>query len=828
MTDQINTPNKIVDLMKQKYGLTHISKTITVTSNDTLYTLYRKTARYLYKNGVENGDYTDKDEVLALSHKLDIKKNEIKKVDSSKLAPEEKIEFEKKFKFKNTQKDKWEDHIYQYQKDGEKTFIFIKPNGSIPSTYYGQRRYWTDTNETIKQRASLNTYYNGLPDTDTTPWITRANNRNEKVYFTAYSRDLLIGYDKLNIDLKRNFKEKSLEPLNELIDNLTDPKNSGSSNEYLFSPDAYYEIFAKQAHMPTYEEWKNAPEESLLKIRINKEDTEKNQKPKSAIEKELSEYLINKDQIIPKTTVSNVLSKNQTLNFVNRYLKDTYNLTLQQQYDAEQARSSHATFFQTKKNIDKTTQTEMERLTNDLSKHFKKVEIDNDVDLEELKKFIPELKQTVSALPHAKNGIKPILRFRKLKNHRALGMFTPINNTLAVDFRYDKKTKETGLQSFVHEYGHFLDYNYNGRSNLPLSINKNFSDSLQSIQAEIGNSSTALTPKESTYLKTPSEVFARAFETYASNLGLNNSVIKDKEIYNSKIDIKYSTFTPDIKKKISSYFDKQFPTIKQKIRQLSQENEKVVENEKPKIYRYYSLFRPINPGTYPMKNFKPLKVENFDERKDVGGNVKAWGYVEYLNKLSLEEQQNYDLINETPIKVAQAIQELNQKKRLNLTDVSVNSSNPSQVEYTVWGNAESANKHKGLFATLNINTKEIDDTNESSIIKNTQKTLLSQQNALSKSKFYDSKFIVAIKSNINKLQNIPDQQSRTQKEKGLSKAEMHRQAFLISRGRMQPTQDSKTMELSQKFKEKWATRRGEINKKQLARKHAMQSRNLER
>ncbi|MDK7227639.1 hypothetical protein QP435_07395, partial [Lactobacillus iners] len=78
--------------------------------------------------------------------------------------------------------------------------------------------------------------------------------------------------------------------------------------------------------------------------------------------------------------------------------------------------------------------------------------------------------------------------------------------------------------SFVHEYGHFLDYNYNGRSNLPLSINKNFSDSLQSIQAEIGNSSTALTPKESAYLKTPSEVFARAFETYASNLGLNNSV----------------------------------------------------------------------------------------------------------------------------------------------------------------------------------------------------------------------------------------------------------------------------------------------------------------
>lgn len=573
MTDQINTQNKIVDLMKQKYGLTHINKTITVTLDDTLYTLYRKTARYLYKNGVENGDYTDKDEVLALSHKLGIEENEIKKVDSSELAPEEKKEFEKKFKFKNTQKDKWEDHIYQYQKDGEKTFIFIKPNGSLPSTYCGQRRYWTDTNENIKQRASLNTYYNGLPDTDATPWATRANNRKEKVFFTAYSRDLLIGYDKLNIDLKRNFKEKTLEPLNELIDNLTNPKNSGNSNEYLFSANAHYEVFAKQAHTPTYDEWQNAPEESLLKIRINKEDIEKTPKQKSTIEKELSKYLITEDQIISKTTVSNVLSKNRTLNFVNRYLKDTYNLTLQQQYDTEQARSSHATFFQTKKNIDKTTQTEMDRLTSVLSKHFEKVEIDNDVDLKELKKFIPELEQTVSALPHTRNGIKPILRFRKLKNHKALGMFTPINNTLAVDFRYDKDTKETGLQSFVHEYGHFLDYNYNGRGNLPLSINKNFSDSLQSTQAEIDSSSTAITPKGSTYLKTPSEVFARAFETYASNLGLNNSVIKDKEIYNNQLDIKYSTFTPDIKKKIFSYFDEQFPNMKQQIQQLQQEKD---------------------------------------------------------------------------------------------------------------------------------------------------------------------------------------------------------------------------------------------------------------
>ncbi|WP_278415862.1 hypothetical protein [Lactobacillus taiwanensis] len=209
--------NKILDLMKQKYGLSHISKTITISPSDTLFSIYRKTARYLYKNGMDNGDYGDKDEIIALSHQLEVPKEAITKVDSSNLVPEEKAAFVKLFKFKNTANDKWEDHIYQYLENGKR----------------------------IQDLASLNNYYSG-ENKQIAPWLTRAKDENEKVYFTAYSRDLLIGYDKLNTDIKKSFNQKlehdtafsSNKNINKrfatLIANLNNPKNGGKGgNTYL-------------------------------------------------------------------------------------------------------------------------------------------------------------------------------------------------------------------------------------------------------------------------------------------------------------------------------------------------------------------------------------------------------------------------------------------------------------------------------------------------------------------------------------------------------------------------------------------------------------------
>ena len=100
----------------------------------------------------------------------------------------------------------------------------------------------------------------------------------------------------------------------------------------------------------------------------------------------------------------------------------------------------------------------MSTLSNEWQNNLSSVEIDNEVDLNKLSELKPEISKSLAILPKADNSKKPILRFRKLRNHHALGMFTPFNNTLAIDFR-PNDGGGIGLQSFVHEYGHFLDYN---------------------------------------------------------------------------------------------------------------------------------------------------------------------------------------------------------------------------------------------------------------------------------------------------------------------------------------------------------------------------------
>lgn len=61
------------------------------------------------------------------------------------------------------------------------------------------------------------------------------------------------------------------------------------------------------------------------------------------------------------------------------------------------------------------------------------------------------------------------------------------------------------------------------------------------------------------------------------------------------------------------------------------------------VYRYYSLLRPVGPGTYP-KPLEAKNVVNFDDRifiEDI--NRFAWGYIEYEKELSWDEARNYDL-----------------------------------------------------------------------------------------------------------------------------------------------------------------------------------------
>lgn len=62
------------------------------------------------------------------------------------------------------------------------------------------------------------------------------------------------------------------------------------------------------------------------------------------------------------------------------------------------------------------------------------------------------------------------------------------------------------------------------------------------------------------------------------------------------------------------------------------------------MFRYYSIMRPVLPGSFPRKDLAE-KIENFDTRtfcEEIGR--EAWGYIEYREALAKEEAASYELV----------------------------------------------------------------------------------------------------------------------------------------------------------------------------------------
>jgi len=67
------------------------------------------------------------------------------------------------------------------------------------------------------------------------------------------------------------------------------------------------------------------------------------------------------------------------------------------------------------------------------------------------------------------------------------------------------------------------------------------------------------------------------------------------------------------------------------------------QNQETKTYRYYSLQRPVMPGSYP-KNATVININNYDDRTlidDIGR--LAWGYIEYSEPLTKQACNDYEL-----------------------------------------------------------------------------------------------------------------------------------------------------------------------------------------
>lgn len=220
---------------------------------------------------------------------------------------------------------------------------------------------------------------------------------------------------------------------------------------------------------------------------------------------------------------------------------------------------------------------------------FRKVEVDTqkyegkEFDYNLFRKVEEDFEEICNKLPHA--SAQPELKFRKLGKHKATGLYAPFLNILAVDVR--------NTESFIHEYGHYLDYKHDGKENYSLrddfehiitSYSNNFKITFKKKEDELltrlmkaskesasGTSVVSLEEKRLSaelkllkksnkmfdYFTTPTEIFARGFELWVfETITSNSSLLKSKEEYSNRIE--YVSFN-GIKESLFSFFATIFP-----------------------------------------------------------------------------------------------------------------------------------------------------------------------------------------------------------------------------------------------------------------------------
>lgn len=198
-------------------------------------------------------------------------------------------------------------------------------------------------------------------------------------------------------------------------------------------------------------------------------------------------------------------------------------------HDSDVARA-----FEPKKNVNERTQKAMTE--SPLNVFFKEVEFDNEVDLNKVKKF--EKEAMLFLHMYGDNINKPTLRLRKLGKHSSAnkivkGLYYPSNNNLIIDYRKGR------IDSFVHEYGHYLDHN---KGDEDLSLSPEFADVLSEYRSKL--------KLKKDYYMIPTEVFARAYQFWISEKNINSDI--------NDFDANRKEFEPfvEMKEKVNAYFDK--------------------------------------------------------------------------------------------------------------------------------------------------------------------------------------------------------------------------------------------------------------------------------
>ncbi|CAI3437060.1 toprim domain-containing protein [Enterococcus cecorum] len=394
--------------------------------------------------------------------------------------------------------------------------------------------YRLEIMDTFTQQKLTNdtTYY--LVDTAT----NKQKNHNARFYVSAYPEvkfytgyeQYLIGVAKLKKDLLRYYEQ----------------------NQELF-----------EAHQVSFNEYKSKVDSMCNGIQQKDAKFFKEKTPNVilGVEKPLSEHALRHNFIRAQ---------------IQKYIDHTYNIVRQQNYEAEIDKMTRASAWQTKKNINDETKSLMENTS--LKDFFHYVELDNDVDLELYSVFEKEMQSIYPLLP--KTNEVADLRLRKLGNYQALGLYHSMSHTIALDFRSGKdrgKDKnnpyapnEPGIASFIHEYGHFLDFTVDVE-NGNLSMQEAFQPILQRYQQNLNRlDKDSFVKARADYYSTPTEVFARAFEVYTAHLGLQSSFLRSSKSY--ELLEQYQLFDESIRPVLYAYFDQQFPEYRKQIEAYQSRN----------------------------------------------------------------------------------------------------------------------------------------------------------------------------------------------------------------------------------------------------------------
>lgn len=282
-------------------------------------------------------------------------------------------------------------------------------------------------------------------------------------------------------------------------------------------------------------------------------------------------------------------SYGELVEFIDGYISSVYEVVVQHEYEKNLESQFRADPSTTKANINEETQKVMDNT--ELKEYFKFVELDNDVDLKLFGDFEREMHRVQEVLPKI-NDTKPDLRLRKLGNYKAAGLYFPFNKTIALDFRSDStenrdeyKPSEPGIRSFIHEYGHYLDYNLVNSDGMTtsLSLEQEFRPIIEKYVEQLKENGiySQSHGKTANYYAVPTEVFARAFEVYAYEKGLRSPLMKSED-YGT--EPQYVSFTPEIREEITKYFDEKLPELAEKERiekqEIDQSQDKVEDTKK--------------------------------------------------------------------------------------------------------------------------------------------------------------------------------------------------------------------------------------------------------